>query len=38
MEINKDGFLLPEEERLVHEVILNHKMVFAWDKTKRGHF
>jgi hypothetical protein len=34
MEINKDGFLLPEEEKLVHEVILNHEMVFAWDETR----
>jgi hypothetical protein len=38
MEINKDGFLFPEEEKLVHEVILNHEMVFAWDETERGHF
>jgi hypothetical protein len=36
MEINKDRFLLPEEEKLVHKVILNHEMVFAWDKTKEG--
>jgi hypothetical protein len=38
MEINKDGFLLPAEEKLVHEVILNHEMAFAWDETERGHF
>jgi hypothetical protein len=38
MEINNDRFLLPEEEKLVHEVILNHEMVFAWDETERGHF
>lgn len=38
MQINPDGFLWKEEEKLVHEVIRNHEMAFAWDETERGHF
>ncbi|KAJ7463554.1 hypothetical protein FB451DRAFT_1403572 [Mycena latifolia] len=33
-----DNSAHPEEEKLVHEVIRNHEMAFAWDKTERGHF
>jgi hypothetical protein len=33
MKINEDGFLWPEEEKLVHDVICNHEFVFAWDEN-----
>lgn len=38
MNVNPDGFLWDDEERLVHEVIRNHEMAFAWDESERGHF
>ena len=38
MDVNPDGFLWPDEEKLVHNVIRNHEMAFAWDETERGSF
>lgn len=38
MNLNPDGFLWPEEERLVTDVLKNHEMAFAWDDSERGCF
>ena len=38
MPINKDGFLWPEEEKLVHYLIKAHEKAFAWDETEKGKF
>jgi hypothetical protein len=38
MAVNKDGFLWPEEEKLVHHLIKTHKMAFAWTKEGKGKF
>jgi hypothetical protein len=34
MAVNKDRFLWPEEEKLVHHLIKTHEMAFAWIKEK----
>lgn len=36
--INADGFLWPEEEKLVHHIIKTHEMAFAWNEMEKGHF
>jgi len=38
MPINKDSFLWPEEEKLVHYLIKAHEKAFAWDETEKGKF
>ena len=36
MEVNKDGFLWPEEVRLIHHLIKEHKDAFAWTEEEKG--
>lgn len=38
MPINIDGFLWPEEEKLVNFIIRIHEMAFAWTETEKGKF
>ena len=38
MPVNKDGFLWPEEEKLVHYLIKVHESAFAWNKNEKGKF
>jgi hypothetical protein len=38
MKVNEDGFLWPEEEKLVHYVIKVQEEGFAWDETEKGKF
>ena len=38
MEVNKDGFLWPEEEKLVHHLIKVHEYAFAWTEEEKGRF
>ena len=38
MNINKDGFLWPEEEKLAFEIIRSQEEVFAWEAIERGKF
>lgn len=38
MDINPDGFLTPEEEKLVHHLISVHEDAFAWDESEKGYF
>ncbi|KAF9553053.1 hypothetical protein CPC08DRAFT_646115, partial [Agrocybe pediades] len=38
MPVNVDGFLWPEEEKLVNYIILQHELAFAWDETEKGKF
>jgi hypothetical protein len=38
MPVNKDGFLWPEEEKLVHYLIKVHEPAFAWNETEKGKF
>ena len=38
MDVNKDGFLWPEEEKLVHHLIKEQEMGFAWDESEKGKF
>ncbi|KAF9537748.1 hypothetical protein CPC08DRAFT_651635, partial [Agrocybe pediades] len=38
MPVNVDHFLWPEEERLVHHIIVIHETAFAWDETEKGKF
>ena len=38
MNLNPDGFLWEQEEKLFTDVLKNHEMVFAWDDTERGKF
>src|SRR5271156_1595156 len=38
MPINKDGFLWPDEEKLIHYLIKAHEKAFAWDETEKGKF
>lgn len=38
MPINKDKFLWPEEEKLVHYIMLIHEKAFAWNETEKGKF
>jgi hypothetical protein len=36
--LNKTGFLWPEEEKLAHETIRLQEDTFAWEETEKGHF
>ena len=36
MPVNKDGFLWPEEEKLVHYLIKKHEDAFAWTEEEKG--
>ncbi|KAF8802126.1 hypothetical protein BYT27DRAFT_7048625, partial [Phlegmacium glaucopus] len=38
MPVNKDQFLWPEEEKLVHYLIKIHEKAFAWDENEKGKF
>jgi len=38
MKINQDGFLTQDEEDLVHWIILENELAFAWDDTEKGKF
>lgn len=38
MPVNKDGFLWPEEEKLVHHLIKVHENAFAWTEDEKGKF
>jgi len=38
MPVNKDGFLWPEEEKLVHYLIKVHESAFAWNENEKGKF
>ncbi|KAF9470673.1 hypothetical protein BDN70DRAFT_821055, partial [Pholiota conissans] len=38
MKVNDDGFLWPEEEKLVHHIIKTQEDGFAWDETEKGKF
>jgi hypothetical protein len=38
MSVNSDGFLWPEEEKLVHYLIKAHEMAFAWTEEEKGKF
>lgn len=38
MPVNKDGFLWPEEEKLVHYLIKIHEKAFAWTEEEKGKF
>ena len=38
MPVNKDGFLWPEEEKLVHHLIKLHEYAFAWTEDEKGKF
>jgi Integrase zinc binding domain/RNase H-like domain found in reverse transcriptase len=35
---NNEGFLLPEERKLLHHFMMIHQAAFAWNDTERGHF
>jgi len=38
MPVNKDGFLWPEEVKLVHYLIREHEHTFAWNENEKGKF
>ena len=38
MPVNKDGFLWPEEKKLVHYLIRVHESAFTWNKNEKGKF
>ena len=38
MPVNKDNFLWPEEEKLVHHLIKVHEQGFAWSEEEKGKF
>ena len=38
MQVNKDGFLRPEEVKLVHYLIKTHEQAFAWSEEEKGKF
>jgi hypothetical protein len=38
MPVNKDGFLWPEEVKLVHYLIREHEFAFAWNENEKGKF
>ncbi|KAJ3564557.1 hypothetical protein NP233_g8218 [Leucocoprinus birnbaumii] len=38
MNVNKDQFLWPEEEKLVHHLIKLQEMAFAWTEEEKGKF
>ena len=36
MKINQDGFLTQDEEDLIHWIIRENELAFAWDETEKG--
>ena len=38
MKVNDNGFLWPDEEKLVHHLIKIHEKVFAWTEEEKGMF
>lgn len=36
--VHREGFLWPEECKLVHNVIMDQNEAFAWEDSERGHF
>ena len=38
LKINSDRFLLPDEEKLVHEMIRLQEDAFAWTELEKGRF
>jgi len=38
MPVNEDGFLWPEEVKLVHYLIREHEYAFAWNENEKGKF
>lgn len=38
MNINPDGFLWPEEEKLVHHLVKTQEFGFAWTENEKGKF
>lgn len=38
MKVNEEGFLWPEEEKLVHYLLKAHEDGFAWDESEKGKF
>jgi hypothetical protein len=36
--LNTDGFMWPEEERLAHWIICENEAALAWDETEKGRF
>lgn len=38
MNVNPDGFLLPEEEKLVHHIIREQELGFAWKESEKRQF
>lgn len=36
--VHKEGFLWPEERKLVHNIIMDQNEAFAWEDSERGHF
>jgi hypothetical protein len=35
---HKGDFLLPEERKLLHHLMMEQNEAFAWDETEKGHF
>ena len=38
MNMNKNGFLMPEEEKLVHHLIRTHETAFDWTEEEKEKF
>jgi hypothetical protein len=38
MKINEDGFLTNKEEKLVHHLVKQQEMAFAWNEEEKGRF
>jgi hypothetical protein len=36
--IHEEGFLWPEERKLMHHLVMQQNQAFAWDDTERGRF
>jgi Integrase zinc binding domain/RNase H-like domain found in reverse transcriptase len=36
--VHEQGFLLPEERKLVHHLMMEQNQAFAWDDSERGRF
>ena len=34
----KGDFLLPEERKLLHHLMMEQNQAFTWDETEKGHF
>jgi hypothetical protein len=37
-EVHKGDFLWPEEQKLMHHLIMEQNQAFAWDDSERGRF